>query len=237
MPDQIDPIQFEVIRNALLEATEEMAIALRRSAYSTNIKTRADFSCAFFDRQLRPVAQAFTQPVHLGSLTILTPRAVAEYGPENLQAGDAILVNDPYRGGVHLNDITLISPVYCGDELFGYVANLAHHVDVGGGAPASIGAFQQVYQEGIIIPPVKLVRGGGTSHRPDPLQARDARRLSRPSGGQSLGGSPAQRARRTGRVGASVFLHGSAHRLHQRADASRVGQVAQGGVHGHRRRR
>lgn len=156
----IDPIQFEVIRNALLEATEEMAIALRRSAYSTNIKTRADFSCAFFDRDLRPVAQAFTQPVHLGSLTILTPRAVREYGPENLREGDAILVNDPYRGGVHLNDITLIAPVYCGGELFGYVANLAHHVDVGGGAPASIGAFQQVYQEGIIIPPVKLVEEG-----------------------------------------------------------------------------
>ena len=157
---QIDPIQFEVIRNALLEATEEMAIALRRSAYSTNIKTRADFSCAFFDRDLRPVAQAFTQPVHLGSLTILTPRAVREYGPENLREGDAILVNDPYRGGVHLNDITLIAPVYYGGELFGYVANLAHHVDVGGGAPASIGAFQQVYQEGIIIPPVKLVEAG-----------------------------------------------------------------------------
>ena len=157
---QIDPIQFEVIRNALLEATEEMAIALRRSAYSTNIKTRADFSCAFFDRDLRPVAQAFSQPVHLGSLTILTPRAVREYGPENLREGDAILVNDPYRGGVHLNDITLIAPVYCGGELFGYVANLAHHVDVGGGAPASIGAFQQVYQEGIIIPPVKLVEEG-----------------------------------------------------------------------------
>ena len=163
MSDQIDPIQFEVIRNALLEATEEMAIALRRSAYSTNIKTRADFSCAFFDRQLRPIAQAFTQPVHLGSLTILTPRAIAEYGPENLAPGDGILVNDPYRGGVHLNDITLISPVYHGDELFGYVANLAHHVDVGGGAPASIGAFQQVYQEGIIIPPVKLVQGGQMS--------------------------------------------------------------------------
>ena len=157
---KIDPIQFEVIRNALLEAAEEMAIALRRSAYSTNIKTRADFSCAFFDRDLRPIAQAFTQPVHLGSLTILTPRAVREYGPENLCEGDAILVNDPYCGGVHLNDITLIAPVYCGGELFGYVANLAHHVDVGGGAPASIGAFQQVYQEGIIIPPVKLVRGG-----------------------------------------------------------------------------
>ncbi|MBV7339919.1 hydantoinase B/oxoprolinase family protein [Chloroflexi bacterium TSY] len=158
----VDPIKFEVIRNALVEATEEMTVALRRSAYSTNIKTRADFSCAFFDRQLRPVAQAFAQANHLGSLTILVPRAVTVYGPEKLGPGDAILVNDPYLGGVHLNDITLISPVYHGDECFGYVANLAHHVDVGGGAPASVGAFREVYQEGVIIPPVKLVQGGQT---------------------------------------------------------------------------
>jgi N-methylhydantoinase B len=156
----LDPIKFEVIRNALVEATEEMAIALRRSAYSTNIKTRADFSCAFFDRQLQAVAQAFTQPVHLGSLAIFVPKVIAYYGPENLGPGDAILANDPYLGGVHLNDITLISPVYYQGECFGYVANLAHHVDVGGGAPASIGAFREVYQEGIIIPPVKLVQGG-----------------------------------------------------------------------------
>ena len=157
---QVDPIQFEVIRNALVGATEEMAIALRRSAYSTNIKTRADFSCAFFNRRLEAVAQAFTQPVHLGSLKVLIPVAIREYGPENLGPGDAILVNDPYRGGVHLNDITLISPVFHRDTLLGYVASLAHHVDVGGGAPASIGAFQEVFQEGIIIPPVKLVEGG-----------------------------------------------------------------------------
>jgi N-methylhydantoinase B len=156
----VDPIRFEVIRHALVGATEEMAIALRRSAYSTNIKTRADFSCAFFDADLQPVAQAFTQPVHLGSLTILTPRVVEEYGPKNLGPGDAILTNDPYRGGVHLNDITLISPVYVGEQLFGYVASLAHHVDVGGGAPASIGAFREIYQEGVIIPPVKLVQDG-----------------------------------------------------------------------------
>ena len=160
MPDRVDPIAFEVIRNALVEATEEMAIALRRSAYSTNIKTRADFSCVLFDRQLQPVAQCFAQPTHLGSLVELVPKAVRHYGVENLEPGDAILANDPYSGGVHLNDITLISPVYCGDELFGYVANVAHHVDVGGGAPASVGAFQEVYQEGVIIPPVKLVRGG-----------------------------------------------------------------------------
>ena len=156
----VDPVKFEVIRNALVEATEEMAVALRRSAYSTNIKTRADFSCAFFDTRLRPVAQAFTQPVHLGSLAILVPRAVRRYGAGNMGPGDAVLVNDPFLGGAHLNDITLVSPVYCGGVHLGYVANLAHHVDVGGGAPASIGAFREVFQEGVVIPPVKLVRGG-----------------------------------------------------------------------------
>ena len=157
---KFDPIQFEVIRNALLEATEEMTVALRRSAYSTNIKTRADFSCAFFDRDLQAVAQAFAQPSHLGSLAEFVPRAIREYGADNLGPGDAILSNHPYLGGVHLNDITLMSPVYHQDELFGYVASLAHHVDVGGGAPASIGAFREVFQEGIIIPPVKLVQRG-----------------------------------------------------------------------------
>ena len=157
---QVDPIKFEVIRNALVEATEEMTVALRRSAYSTNIKTRADFSCAYFDHQLRPVAQAFAQANHLGSLTILVPRAIEAYGPENIGPDDAILINDPFLGGVHLNDIALISPLYYEDECLGYVANLAHHVDVGGGAPASIGAFREVYQEGVIIPPVKLVQGG-----------------------------------------------------------------------------
>ncbi len=157
---QVDPIEFEVIRNALVEATEEMAVALRHSAYSTNIKTRADFSCAFFDRQMQTVAQAFAQPVHLGSLAEQVPKVVADYGPENLGPGDALLVNNPYLSGVHLNDITCIAPVYHDQALFGYVANLAHHVDVGGGAPASVGAFQEVFQEGIIIPPVKLVRGG-----------------------------------------------------------------------------
>ena len=179
----IDPIKFEVIRNALLEATEEMAIALRRSAYSTNIKTRADFSCAFFDRELRVVAQAFAQPNHLGSFVELVPRALRTYGIDNLGPGDAILTNDPYGGGVHLNDITLISPVYASlaaaepalsgepsaeqgataashGPLLGYVASLAHHVDVGGGAPASIGAFREVFQEGVIIPPVRLVHDG-----------------------------------------------------------------------------
>ena len=153
----IDPIKFEVIRNAFVEVTEEMSAALRRSAYSTNIKTRCDFSCAIFDRNLNVLAQSFAQANHLGSLVRMVPLAVEAYGAENFNPGDGIVLNDPFLGGVHLNDITIISPVYSEGELFGYVASLAHHVDVGGGAPASIGAFQEVYQEGVIIPPVRLV--------------------------------------------------------------------------------
>src|SRR6476619_5873194 len=137
-----------------------MALALKRSAYSTNIKTRSDFSCAFFDAELRCSAQGFAQPVHLGSMVEQVPRAVRDYGPENLHPGDAIITNDPYPSGVHLNDVSLISPVHHDGRLLGYVANLAHHVDVGGGAPASIGAFREVFQAGVIIPPVKVVEDG-----------------------------------------------------------------------------
>jgi len=160
MTPPADPITFEVVRNALVAATDEMVLALKRSAYSTNIKTRSDFSCAFFDAELRSVAQAFTQPVHLGSMVEQVPHAVRRYGLENLGPGDAIVTNDPHPSGVHLNDVSLISPVFVENELLGYVANLAHHVDVGGGAPASIGAFREVFQEGVIIPPVKVVEAG-----------------------------------------------------------------------------
>jgi N-methylhydantoinase B len=149
-----------VIRNALVAATDEMVLALRRSAYSTNIKTRSDFSCAFFDADLRAVAQGFTQPVHLGSMVEQTPRAIRDYGPGNLGPGDVLITNEPFPSGVHLNDVSLISPVFAEGELLGYVANLAHHVDVGGGAPASVGAFREVFQEGVIVPPVKIVERG-----------------------------------------------------------------------------
>ncbi len=156
----LDPIRFEVIRNALVAATDEMAATLRRSAYSTNVKTRGDFSCSFFDPELRAVAQAFTQPVHLGSLVELVPRAVRSFGIDRLHAGDMLVTNDPYGGGVHLNDITVIAPVHDDGTIVGYLTTLAHHVDVGGGAPASVAAFREVFQEGVIIPPVRLVQDG-----------------------------------------------------------------------------
>ena len=160
MADRFDPILFEVIRNALVEATEEMSVSLQRTSYSTNIKTRLDYSCAYVDAQGRMVAQAFCQPAHLVTIGRLVPRAVAEHGAENLGPGDVLLVNDPHRQASHLNDVFLISPFFYREELAGYVCNTCHHVDVGGGAPASIGAFREIYQEGFILPVVKLVSRG-----------------------------------------------------------------------------
>ena len=156
----LDPVRFEVVRNALLAITEEMGATLRRAAYSTNIKTRGDFSCAFFDRECRAVAQAFAQPSHLGSLAHIVPKATLKYGRDKLEPGDMLLCNDPFTGGVHLNDISLITPVFHNGELFGFLANIAHHVDVGGGAPGSIGVSNEIYQEGLVIPPVRFVRDG-----------------------------------------------------------------------------
>ena len=123
VPDR--PISFEVIRNALVAATDEMVLALKRSAYSTNIKTRYDFSCAFFDARLRPIAQGFAQPVHLGSMVEQIPQAVRRFGPERLGPGDMVITNDPYPSGVHLNDVSLVAPVHDDGELLGYVAVLS----------------------------------------------------------------------------------------------------------------
>ncbi len=156
----MDPILLEVIRNALVEVTEEMSVSIQRTAFSTNVKTRLDYSCAFVDSKGRMVAQAFCQPAHLVTIGRIVPRAIAEYGIENLEPGDGLLVNDPHRQASHLNDIFLISPFFYDSRLIGFVCNICHHVDVGGGAPASIGAFQEIYQEGIILPVVKLVSRG-----------------------------------------------------------------------------
>lgn len=156
----MDPITFEVLKNAFHNATEEMAFTIRRTAYSTNIKTRADFSCAFFDTQFRVIAQSFAQPPHLSSMKSAIPNALREYGPENLGPGDAIVLNDPHRGSSHLNDVTFIAPVFVGDICIGYLANMAHHVDVGGSTPNSLGVNREIYQEGIIIPPTKIMNGG-----------------------------------------------------------------------------
>ena len=157
---KIDPLRLEVLKNAFISITEEISATVQRSAYSTNIKTRKDFSCALCDKKLRVIAQSFSQPAHLGVLIGLIPTAVKSYGIERLHEGDIIAVNDPYYRSSHLNDIALISPVFHEGGLFGYMANIAHHVDVGGGAPASVSISRELYQEGIIIPPIKLFEKG-----------------------------------------------------------------------------
>ncbi len=159
MPE-FDPLLMEVIKNGLISITEEMSATLYRSAYSTNIKTRKDYSCALFDSDLREIAQSFAQPAHLGIIFRMIPMVISKYGQENLYQGDMLITNDPYSGGAHLNDICLIAPVFDDKLKIGYVANMAHHVDVGGSTPSSLPLSKEIYQEGIIIPPVKLVTGG-----------------------------------------------------------------------------
>jgi N-methylhydantoinase B len=158
----VDPARLEIVKNGLHSLCEEMAVILARSAYSTNIKTRKDFSCALLDGQARILAQSFAQPAHLGSILRLVPSALAG---QDLGPGDALLVNDPYSGATHLNDVYVISPVYLDGERFGYVANGAHWVDVGGAAPASLPLSREVYQEGIIIPPIVFQKSGELDQR------------------------------------------------------------------------
>ena len=154
------PVTFEVIRNALLNVTEEMSVTIRRAAYSTNIKTRSDFSCAFFDSDLRCVAHSFSQPAHLIAMSSIVPVAMRLIGINNVASGDSYVVNDPHLGSSHLNDITVITPVDVDGTRVGYLANMAHHIDVGGAAPASLGVSRELIQEGIVLPPVRLASGG-----------------------------------------------------------------------------
>ncbi len=159
-----DPIKLEIFKHLFAAVAEEMGTVLRKSSYSPNIKERRDFSCALFDAQGRMVAQAAHIPVHLGAMPLSVKAAVERFGAD-LRPGDLIVLNDPFRGGTHLPDITMVSPVYEDganhpSPLLGFVASRAHHADVGGMTPGSMSVAREIYQEGLIIPPVKLVRGG-----------------------------------------------------------------------------
>ena len=157
--EKMSGVQMEVFHNLFAAAAEEMGVSLMRSAFSPNIKERRDFSCALFDADGRMVAQAAHLPVHLGSapMSVAAARAAVE-----MQPGDAVLLNDPFSGGTHLPDLTLVSPVFLGDSkrpAF-YCANRAHHADVGGQHPGSMAPALDVHAEGLRIPPVRLVKGG-----------------------------------------------------------------------------
>ena len=155
-----DPITLEVIRNGLQSVAEEMGATLKRTGYSPNIKERKDLSCALFNRGAEMIAQAEHIPVHLGAMISSVEMTIKTFS-RDLHPGDAIILNDPYMGGTHLPDITLISPIFYRGEIVGFSANRAHHADVGGITPGSLpGSSTEIYQEGIIIPPVKLFEKG-----------------------------------------------------------------------------
>lgn len=161
---QVDPITLELYRHRFAGVAEEMGVTLRRTGYSPNIKERLDFSCALFDGAGRMVAQAAHIPAHLGAMPASVATILSRF--ERWSPGDVVIVNDPFEGGNHLPDITMVSPVFvdgsAGNEdvpLF-FVASRAHHADVGGMSPGSLPLSTEIYQEGIIIPPVKLYKGG-----------------------------------------------------------------------------
>jgi N-methylhydantoinase B len=161
-----DPIELEIFKNLYHSVAEEMGAALRRTAFSPNIKERRDYSCAVFDANAEVIAMGDHMPVHLGSMPMSVRAAIEQ---AELFPGDLVMLNDPFAGGTHLPDITLVAPVFIAgartarkpsrDPDF-YVASRAHHADVGGTYPGSMGLCHEIYQEGFRIPPVKLMRAG-----------------------------------------------------------------------------
>ena len=150
-------IKLEIFNDVLSGIAEEMGVRLQRSAYSPNIKERRDYSCALFDADGELAAQAAHIPVHLGSMPILMEKILEQFDPG---PGDVIITNDPFSGGTHLPDVTLVESVFVEGRRWGFAAARAHHSDVGGMSPGSMPDSREVYQEGIIIPPLYLKRGG-----------------------------------------------------------------------------
>jgi N-methylhydantoinase B len=158
----IDPIVAQIVAASLVYASEEMGIAVRNAAYSPNIKERLDHSCALFDARGRLIAQAEHIPVHLGSLPWGLRRTLPEiariYGP--VSPGQMWVVNDPYLSGTHLNDVTVIRPIFFRNALVGYAANKAHHADIGGSVPGSISVdAADLFGEGLVVAPMPLMSG------------------------------------------------------------------------------
>jgi N-methylhydantoinase B len=156
---RVDAVTLEIFNHRLSALAEEMGVTLCRSAFSPNIKERRDYSCAVFDGAGAMVAQAAHIPVHLGS-TPLSVRAAIER--VSMRPGDVVVLNDPYAGGTHLPDVTVVAPVYLPGTRtpFGYVANRAHHADIGGASPGSMPLATEIYQEGFRVPPVRIVSRG-----------------------------------------------------------------------------
>ena len=159
----LDPITIEIVASAFRSVVDETFIALMKSAYSTNIKERHDHSTAICDRDGRLIVQAdMSLPIHIASMTGLMETILSKYRLEDIAEGDVFVANDPHvAGGTHLPDINYAAPLFLGDELIGFICNIAHHADIGGMAPGSMaGGMSEIYQEGLRIPLVRLFRKG-----------------------------------------------------------------------------
>ena len=152
----MDAIELSIFASRIEAVCDEMGAVLRRAAFSPNIRDRLDFSCAVFDAEGELCAQAAHIPVHLGSMAYAMRDIV---GSLQWSDGDMVVVNDPYVGGTHLPDVTLIAPLFVQDKLMGFVANRAHHADIGGNAPGSMPLSSSLEEEGVVIPPSYLIRG------------------------------------------------------------------------------
>jgi N-methylhydantoinase B len=173
-----DPIRLEVFKHQFSSIAEEMGVILRKASYSPNIKERRDYSCALFDGLGNMISQAAHIPVHLGSMPLSVSSVIEHYdqfpsgtgnnpNEKRLNPGDSIILNDPFLGGTHLPDITIVTPVHIEDlnsrsgyKLVAFVASRAHHADVGGMTPGSMPISREIYQEGLIIPPLKIIKNG-----------------------------------------------------------------------------
>ncbi len=153
------PIELEFFRQLLVSIPEEMGVVLRKTAFSANIKERRDYSCALYDAEARTVAMGDHMPVHLGAMPLSVEHVLRAF---TLRAGDVAIVNDPFAGGTHLPDITAVAGVFPrpGEAAAFYVASRAHHSDIGGMSPGSMPLAREIYQEGLRIPPILLVREG-----------------------------------------------------------------------------
>src|SRR4051794_38777410 len=159
MRGKMNAVDLEIFRNLFVSIADEMGAVLRKTAFSANIKERRDYSCAVYGNSGETIAMGDHMPVHLGAMPLSVEHALGAF---RLSRGDVAIVNDPFRGGTHLPDITAVSGVFLGNKNTAdfFVASRAHHADVGGMSPGSMPLAQEIFQEGIRIPPVRLVRGG-----------------------------------------------------------------------------
>lgn len=163
--DQIDQVTLSVIHNHLVNICREMGIAMMKTSYSTIFNEGLDFSCVIFNRDGDMIAQAEFCPAQLGAILYTIKWAIDEYGLDNFEPGDVVIHNDPYRGGCHMPEHAVIKPVYHDGELFGFVANIGHVAEIGGMAPGSFAATAtEVYQEGLRLPLVKIMKRGEYVH-------------------------------------------------------------------------